>query len=91
MTRLSLFTDHLKATFPAEAIKPVADHYFTGGEWVTPCMCGHEDHGGGRDETMCCDTDGCDCGGYERQPGCARPTIRNEGRHQFFALIGGGK
>lgn len=31
-----------------------------------PCVCGHHSHGyRGHCEHMCCDTDDCECGGYE--------------------------
>ena len=80
----------LRAVFKTEEIEPIPeDHYYTGGQWVTPCMCGHEEHGGGRDATMCCDTEGCECGGWEPQPGCARPLVRREGLHPFLAMLRG--
>lgn len=38
-----------------------------------PCVCGHHGHGySGHCTHMCCDTDDCDCGGYER---VAEPSI----------------
>jgi hypothetical protein len=81
-------TDSLKAAFPDNRIQPIpTDHYYTGGEWATPCMCGHHSHGySGHREDMCCD-DCEDCGGYEPQPGMALPTIRREGMHPFLLIL----
>lgn len=80
----------LREMFPLELLEPIPeDHHYTGGDWVTPCMCGHESHGGSRDMSMCCDTDDCECGGYEPQPGVARPTVRREGMHPFFKMLRG--
>ena len=70
--------------------EPIDDtHWHSGREWVAPCMCGHHDHGySGHREDMCCtESDNCDCGGFDPQPGCYRPRIRHEGAHPFLSLL----
>jgi len=87
---MDTISDAIRRAFPSSAIRPIPeDHHYVGGEWVTPCICGHDDHGGARDETMCCDTDDCECGGWEPQPGVARPTVRREGLSPFLAMLRG--
>lgn len=83
------FSGDLKAMYPEAALSVLdMDFHLRGGEWVTPCMCGHDSHGySGHCEHMSCDTDGCECGGYERQPGCARPTVRVEGLSPFMRML----
>ena len=68
-------TNALRAMFPDTVIRPIDWTAPREGEWATPCMCGHHDHGySGHCEHMCCtEGDDCDCGGFEPQPGMRLP------------------
>lgn len=92
MTKLTTLSESLKIIAADEAIANFpTDHHFVGGGWATPCMCGHDSHGySGHCEHMCCDTDDCECGGYEPQPGMALPVVRREGMHPFLRALHGG-
>lgn len=80
--------DELKRVFRDEKIAEIdMDRVsWRSGEWATPCMCGHHSHGySGHCEHMCCDTDDCECGGFEPQPGMALPPRRDNGH--FWRLM----
>jgi hypothetical protein len=84
------FFDELKALYNSATIEPMPrDHYYTGGDWPGPCMCGHDspDHR----MAMSCDDPDCDCGDFEPRPGMANPLVRHEGPHPFLSRLPRGR
>lgn len=98
MTRRGTIEDALRAAFPPELARPYPeDHYYTGGHWAAPCMCGHPeaDHPGGWEscdhtDDTCLLAPGQDyCGGFDPQPAMALPRVRHEGMSPFLRMLRG--
>ena len=85
--KLRTLSDQLKRMFPDNIVRQFDDSVIPG-QWATPCMCGHHDHGhSGHCEHMCCtEDDDCDCGGFEPQPGMRLPDRKRSGPSLWSVL-----